>query len=395
MTKLEQFRKWNWLASGVLASALIGCSGGDGSGLQGPPLPPLTATFSSLQANIFTPTCATAGCHSGAGAPVGLLLDDVNSYGLLVNRPSGEVPALLRVAPADPDNSYLIQKLEGTAAVGARMPLNGQPLAQSTINVVRQWISDGAIDDRAPSSDPIRVTSLVPAPDAVVAAPPTDIVAMFDRELDVSTINAATFLVDGSGGDGSFGDGNEIPVAAASISAPTMTPTSATFELGGTVLPDDTYRVQLLGSGASLILDTDANALDGEFSGTFPSGNGIQGGDFSATFVVRAPVTLDDIQASVFDTSCSGCHSGPTSSTLPSGMNLSTADDSFAALVGTASIQVPALNRVTAGDPDNSYLVQKLEGTAAVGGQMPLGGTPLDQAVIDDIRQWISDGAAR
>ena len=395
MTKRRRIRGWNRLASSVLLSTLIGCSGGDGSGLEGPPPPPLAATFSSLQANVFTPSCATAGCHNGAGAPQGLLLDDANSYALLVNRPSGEVPALLRVAPGDPDNSYLVQKLEGTAAVGGQMPLNGQALAQSTINLVRQWISDGAVDDRAPSSDPIRVASLAPAPDAVLAASPTEIVAMFDRELDVSTVNAATFLVDGSGGDGTFGDGNETSVTAAAISAPTMTPTSATFELGGAVLPDDTYRVRLLGSGGSLILDTGANALDGEFSGAFPSGNGVQGGDFEATFTVQAPVTLDDIQATVFDTSCSGCHGGPTSGSLPAGMNLSSADDSFAALVGTASIQVPSLSRVAAGDPDDSYLVQKLEGTAAVGGQMPLGGTPLDQAIIDDIRQWISDGAAR
>jgi hypothetical protein len=50
---------------------------------------------------------------------------------------------------------------------------------------------------------------------------------------------------------------------------------------------------------------------------------------------------------------------------------------------------------VEAGDPDNSYLIQKLEGTASEGAQMPFGGPPLDQAVIDDIRQWIADGAER
>ena len=383
------------LLSNVLLAGLIGCSGGDGSGLMAPPPPPLAATFSSIQANVFTPTCATAGCHSGAGAPQGLNLEEAVSFGLLVNRPSGEVPGLLRVAPANPDDSYLIQKLEGTAAVGARMPLNAQPLAQSTVDVIRQWIIDGAVDDRAPSTDPIRVTALAPAPDAVLPASPPEIVASFDRELDVSTVNAMTFVVDGSGGDGTFGDGNEIPINAASITAPTMSPMSATFDLGGATLPDDTYRVQLLGTGSSLILDTDANALDGEFPGTFPSGNGVQGGDFVATFVVQAPVTLDQIQAAVFDVSCAGCHSGPTSSSLPSGLNLSTADDSFAALVGIASIQVPALSRVAAGDPDNSYLIQKLEGTAAVGGQMPLGGTPLAQETIDDIRRWITEGAQR
>jgi hypothetical protein len=53
----------------------------------------------------------------------------------------------------------------------------------------------------------------------------------------------------------------------------------------------------------------------------------------------------------------------------------------------------PSQDLLTPGDPDNSYLVQKLEGTAAVGGRMPQGGPFLDQATIDLVRQWISDGA--
>ena len=76
-------------------------------------------------------------------------------------------------------------------------------------------------------------------------------------------------------------------------------------------------------------------------------------------------------------------------------MDLTDADASFASLVGVASLQVPALSRVAAGDPDNSYLIQKLEGTATVGSRMPLGGGPLDQSVIDDIRLWIQNGAQR
>jgi hypothetical protein len=54
---------------------------------------------------------------------------------------------------------------------------------------------------------------------------------------------------------------------------------------------------------------------------------------------------------------------------------------------------VPSLKRVDPGDPDNSYLVQKVEGTAAVGGRMPLGGSRIPQEEIDLIRQWISEGA--
>jgi hypothetical protein len=49
---------------------------------------------------------------------------------------------------------------------------------------------------------------------------------------------------------------------------------------------------------------------------------------------------------------------------------------------------------VKAGDPDNSYLIRKLEGLAGISGsRMPLGGPFLDQATIDQVRSWISNGA--
>jgi uncharacterized protein (TIGR03118 family) len=107
------------------------------------------------------------------------------------------------------------------------------------------------------------------------------------------------------------------------------------------------------------------------------------------------PVTLSQIQASVFTPICSGCHNGsnPPGGALPGSQNLS-AGNSFAALVGVASLEQPALRRVKAGDPDNSYLIQKLEGAAGISGsRMPLGGPFLDQATIDQIKSWISSGA--
>lgn len=384
----------------ILVSFISGCGGGSGSGGSAstpppppnPPPPPFGANFSEIQANVFTPNCATAGCHSGAGAPQGLRLEESTSYAMLVDVASNQVPTLDRVDPGNPADSYLVQKLEGTAAVGAQMPLNGTPLQQASIDVIRQWIIDGAIDDRAPSADPIRVTALTPVPGSDDTAP-AEIVATFDRELDVSTVNANTFLLQASGGDGTFGDGNEADIAAAAITTPAMNPMSATFDLTGVVLGDDTYQVRLLGSGASFIMDIDANALDGEYSGSFPSGDGTEGGDFEATFTVTTPsgVTLADIQASVFTPNCAtgGCHAGGSPA---QGMSL-VAGSTFANTVNVPSNQVPTLDRVEPGDPDNSYLVRKIEGTASGGSRMPLGGPALSQDLIDDVRQWIADGA--
>ncbi|MEO1574644.1 MAG: hypothetical protein AAFU65_06745, partial [Pseudomonadota bacterium] len=132
----------------LVAGALSGCPSGSGEGLtdsgrpltegSGPP-PALAATFESLQANVFTPNCTV--CHAGAAAPVGLKLDAGNSFDSLVGVASVQVPGLLRVAPGDPDNSYLIQKIEGTAAVGAQMPLGGPFLDTDTVSQLRAWIA--------------------------------------------------------------------------------------------------------------------------------------------------------------------------------------------------------------------------------------------------------------
>lgn len=71
------------------------------------------------------------------------------------------------------------------------------------------------------------------------------------------------------------------------------------------------------------------------------------------------------IQENIFTLSCalSGCHSGAA----PTAGLLLTAASSFSNLVNVSSNEVPMLNRITPGDADNSYLVQKVEGRAVLG----------------------------
>lgn len=360
-----------------------------------PPDDPLEPVFSSIQSKVLTPTCATASCHSGANPPASLNLEAANSYAMLVGIMSTQEPGLQRVEQGDPDSSYLIHKLSGAADTGDIMPPTGT-LAAADIDVIRQWILAGALDDRAQAAAAVRVSSLSPAPNSVLTSAPAQIVAGFDRDLDVSTVNAMTFTVWRSGGDASFANGNEEQVTATAISVPGANPRSAVFDLSGVVLPDDTYQVTLAGAGASIIMDIDANALDGEFSGTFPSGNGVAGGNFTAQFSLATPVqtgpTLDEIQAAVFTPLCAGCHS-PAGSAAATGLHLQNADSSHASLVGIPSVADGTILRVAPNDPDNSYLVHKLENTGGVGVMPPTGMLP--QATINNIRQWITDGAAR
>src|SRR5688572_29598215 len=119
---------------GVACLGLAGCAGnGEGLDANGEPIvagPPANSDFQEIQNTIFTPVCTT--CHVGANAPQGLRLDAANSYAMLVNVPSAQVSGLLRVNPGNPGTSYLVQKIEGTAAVGARMPANGPPYLSQT-----------------------------------------------------------------------------------------------------------------------------------------------------------------------------------------------------------------------------------------------------------------------
>jgi hypothetical protein len=348
--------------------------------------------LASIQTNVFDRICIA--CHVGATAPVGLRLDAANSYTLLVGVASVQEPAFLRVQPSNPGNSYLIRKLEGTQTVGARMPLNGTPLSAADIQVIRQWITDGALATPA-ATNPIRVTTLSPLPGSSIAPAALTITAAFDRDLNASTVDATTFRVRRSGGDGNFNSGNEVDIAAASITVPLANQRSAVFDMGATIPVEDTYQVTLAGSGATVIRDTGANTLDGEFAGTFPSGNSTAGGDFVTTFTVAAGIqpTLQSIQDNVFTPICSFCHSATPAPGAPANMNLTSTATSFSSIVNVASVQVGTLDRVEPGNPNQSYLVQKIEGTAAVGVRMPAGGAALDAATIAAIRQWITNGA--
>jgi hypothetical protein len=110
-----------------------------------------TPTLTVLQANIFTPSCAKSGCHLGDSPEAGLRLSDGDTYGLLVGSDetgivSTEASPTKRVKPADPDNSYLVKKIQGDPGIsGLRMPKDGPPyLTADQIQAIRAWIQAGA-----------------------------------------------------------------------------------------------------------------------------------------------------------------------------------------------------------------------------------------------------------
>jgi hypothetical protein len=106
------------------------------------------ATFSEVQSQIFTASCAFSGCHGGSSPAQGLNLSAGSAYSNIVNVPSNERPTLDRIEPNDPAASYLYLKVIGDPSiVGSQMPLGGQPLSAALVDLLRDWIERGAPND--------------------------------------------------------------------------------------------------------------------------------------------------------------------------------------------------------------------------------------------------------
>jgi hypothetical protein len=140
------------IAAALTMAATIGCDE-KLSSITGP-TPDLAPTFSSIQRTIFTATdsagrAACTNCHTTQGGripPAGMDLGSPNAHAQLVNVASNVKPGAIRVIPGDPENSYLIHKLEGRSGiVGLRMPRLGPPfLTDGQVLVIKRWIELGA-----------------------------------------------------------------------------------------------------------------------------------------------------------------------------------------------------------------------------------------------------------
>lgn len=94
-------------------------------------------TFTMVKDEVLNRRCG--GCHSRFARD--------RAYDSLVNVSSSRLDDAVFVIPFDPDNSYLIQKLEGAEGIrGGRMP-NSAGLPEGQTQLVRDWIAAGALDN--------------------------------------------------------------------------------------------------------------------------------------------------------------------------------------------------------------------------------------------------------
>jgi len=111
--------------------------------------------------------------------------------------------------------------------------------------------------------------------------------------------------------------------------------------------------------------------------------------------------TFASIQRDVFEAAdssgrrnCTACHSS-VGRTPSGGMSLDH-DVAYDSIVRVASSRKAGAVRIVPGDPDSSYLVQKVEGAPGIAGvRMPQGGPYLSDGQILILRRWIQLGAPR
>ena len=133
------------VAIGLFLLAGVACAG-DGTGLDGDDGGD-EVTLSRVQP-IFTDNCTFSGCHIGSSPAEGMSLGAGQTFGSVVNVVARELPSMNRVTPNQPDDSYLVHKVQGThmaaGGSGHRMPEGQPPLSQSDIDLIRAWIQAGA-----------------------------------------------------------------------------------------------------------------------------------------------------------------------------------------------------------------------------------------------------------
>ena len=170
MTRRSKPKKDRALRIGLLIFVALASPGCDTTLHQslagGPDAPPSPACleardhadFAWIRDNILAKSCsAFTTCHTGGNPPGHLDLSAAHAYANLVNVPEVTIPDHgVRVAPGDPDNSYLLVKLglvEGPVGdAGTAMPPNSPPLCPEKLDAVRRWIEAGAPNDEVPDA---------------------------------------------------------------------------------------------------------------------------------------------------------------------------------------------------------------------------------------------------
>lgn len=131
----------------VLPAPVDDGGGGNGGGGDDRPCSPDTVYFTNTILPLFISNCAKGGCHDATTAEKGIIL---NSYSNIIN--TGDV------RPYEPSHGDIVEKITETN-LGERMPpLPNDGLTPEQINMIVQWINQGARNNSCSTCDTTNVT---------------------------------------------------------------------------------------------------------------------------------------------------------------------------------------------------------------------------------------------
>ncbi len=114
-----------------------------------PEIPVDSNTFLGLHTYVFNPSCNQPACHDGTFEPDFRTVQ--SAYNTLVLHPVKKNfpvdPVSYRVTPGDPQQSMMYRRItEHNPPNFERMPSSGNPLPDNLVQLIENWILDGARD---------------------------------------------------------------------------------------------------------------------------------------------------------------------------------------------------------------------------------------------------------
>lgn len=130
------------LVLGSCGDNSTGTNGGNGDNGNGDEDEPLEPTFSNVL-DIFNSSCGGSNCHIN-GSQSGVQL---NNYDNVMGSEGVQYGELV-VQAGNADDSPLVDKIESdNPEFGERMPPDGPFLSDDEIDLIKEWINDGAEDN--------------------------------------------------------------------------------------------------------------------------------------------------------------------------------------------------------------------------------------------------------
>ena len=301
-------------------------------------LPALATAHDPLDFNavqgILNANCGGGGCHINQ-ATSGV---NLTSYETLMGSVGAQYGGPV-VIPGSPSQSPLIDKvMMPSPEHGSRMPLEAEPLEDQEIDMLLDWVSDGAIRSHLPMRGDVDEDEAVTLTDA---------------------IRILQYLFNG-------GEGFHCLAMADANRDENVDLTDAVYILG---------FLFLAGDNPGDLSEEEAEECEDQ-----------------------TELSFESLYENLFATSCafSSCHS---SQERKGNLSLGSLADARAELVGVEAANEAAsaagLSRVDPGDPGNSFLLRKLIGPGpGEGNRMPANSsTPLSERTIGAVRDWILAGA--